>query len=90
MANTATVQVRMDAELKKKAEKTLKSMGLNMSTAINLFMHQVANQGKIPFEIYAAEVSNAETKKALDDVRNEKNLVGPFKSTKDMMDYLNV
>ena len=90
MANTATVQVRMDAELKKKAEKTLKSMGLNMSTAINLFMHQVANQGKIPFEIYAAEVPNAETKKALDDVRNEKNLVGPFKSTKDMMDYLNV
>ena len=89
MANTSTVQVRMDTELKKQVEKTLKSMGLNMSTAINLFIHQVANQGKIPFEIYAVDTPNKETKKILDEVRDEKNLIGPFKNTKAMMEHLN-
>ncbi len=85
MANTATVQVRMDAELKKQAEKALKSMGLNMSTAINLFMHQVANQGKIPFEITAANTPNAETRKTINDVRNGKNLSKSFDSVEEMM-----
>lgn len=85
MANTATVQVRMDAELKKQAEKTLKSMGLNMSTAINLFMHQVANQGKIPFEITAVNTPNAETRKAMNDVRKGKNLSKSFDSVEGML-----
>ena len=35
---TANLQVRIDAALKQEAEKTLKSMGLSMSTAIHLFV----------------------------------------------------
>jgi DNA-damage-inducible protein J len=89
MANTATVQIRMDAELKKQAEKMFNEMGMNMTTAFTIFTKAVVNQGRIPFEIYAAEVPNAKTRKVLDDVKNGKNVVGPFKNTKKMMDYLN-
>ena len=52
MAN-ATIQVRMDSELKAKTESVLQSMGLTMSTAIHLFCHQVIKQRRIPFDIVA-------------------------------------
>ena len=78
------ISIKMDEDLKRDTEKVLKSMGLNMSTAINLFARQVVNRGYIPFEIKAAYVPNAETRKILDDVKAGKNLVGPFKSTKEM------
>lgn len=51
---TTTLQVRIDSDLKKETEATLKSMGLSMSTAIHLFCQQLVNYGRIPFEIIAA------------------------------------
>ncbi len=48
---TAILQVRVDNELKKRVDARLKRMGLNMSTAVNMLMHQIDMQGKIPFEI---------------------------------------
>jgi len=85
MANTTTIQVRVDAELKQHADKAFKSMGLNMSTGINLFIHQVVNQGKIPFEITATDTPNMETRKVLNDVRKGKNLSKSYDSVEEMM-----
>lgn len=48
---TAILQVRVNDELKKRVDARLKRMGLNMSTAVNMLMHQIDIQGKIPFEI---------------------------------------
>ena len=48
---TAVLQVRVDNELKQRVDRRLKRMGLNMSTAVNMLMHQIDIQGKIPFEI---------------------------------------
>ena len=48
---TALLQVRVNEELKKRVDMRLKRMGLNMSTAVNMLMHQIDIQGKIPFEI---------------------------------------
>lgn len=48
---TAILQVRVNDELKKRVDMRLKRMGLNMSTAVNMLMHQIDIQGKIPFEI---------------------------------------
>ena len=52
MAST-TIQVRMDSALKQQVEAKLKSMGLNMSTAVNMLAHQIVKQNRIPFEIIA-------------------------------------
>ena len=71
---TANVQVRMDADLKRSAEDTLKSMGLTMSSAITMFCRQVVNQGKIPFEILAGSTPNEETRKAMQDTLAGKHL----------------
>lgn len=50
---TASVNVRMDKDLKEHTEKLFKSMGLNASTAITLFYAAVSRQNKIPFTIEA-------------------------------------
>ena len=46
-----TVHVRMSAGTKKKAQQTLKRMGLDVSTAVNLFLHRVVKTQAIPFEV---------------------------------------
>ena len=86
---TVTIQVRMDALLKKETEAALKSMGLCISTTIHLFCRQVVNQGRIPFEIVAPNVPNAETNKVLDDALEGKNLSRSFATVDDMWEDLN-
>ena len=51
MANTINVNIRVDEELKKQTELLLSEMGLNMTTAVNIFLRQVLRTGGIPFEI---------------------------------------
>lgn len=86
---TSTIQVRMDSALKKETEAALKSMGLNMSTAIHLFCRQVINQGRIPFDIVVPNIPNAETKKVLDDALAGRNLSRTFTNVDEMWDDLN-
>ncbi len=45
------INVRTDSELKAKAQAILESVGLDMSTAINVFLHQIVYKKGIPFEI---------------------------------------
>lgn len=51
MANTINVNIRVDEDLKKQTEILLTEMGLNMTTAVNMFLRQVLRTGGIPFEI---------------------------------------
>ena len=64
---TVNMSIRMDTELKKQAEAMLSDMGLNMPTAMNMFLRQVVRQGRIPFEI-ATDIPNAETIAAIKEV----------------------
>lgn len=84
----ATVQARVDDMLKMESEMMLKSMGLTISGAINIFLQQVVNQRKLPFEVVASEVPNAETIKAMEETLEHKNLQGPYKSVAAMMEAL--
>ena len=51
MANTVNVNIRMDEETKKQAEKLFADLGLNMTTAINVFVKQCLNNNGLPFEV---------------------------------------
>lgn len=52
---TTVIQTRVDSDLKKEAEEFFQSIGLDMTTAIRLFLNQVLIQKKIPFEIVSKE-----------------------------------
>ena len=86
---TATLQVRIDADLKQETEAMLKSMGLSMSTAIHLFCRQVINHGRIPFDIIAAPMPNEETRRSMDDALQGKNLSRRFSTVDEMWEDLN-
>jgi len=45
------VNIRLDDELKEKADNLFAELGLNMTTAVNIFIRQVVRQGGIPFDI---------------------------------------
>ena len=51
MMATTTVQIRMDADLKKEAEEMFHRMGLTMTSAMNLFVKTAVNRRQIPFAI---------------------------------------
>ena len=46
-----TINIRIDSKLKRQSEKTLKKMGLNISSAVRMFLAQVVKEGGIPFKI---------------------------------------
>ena len=62
MANTTTVNVRMDRELKQNAENILAQIGLTSTDAIKLFYKQVELNGGLPFEIKLPERVYAENR----------------------------
>ena len=66
MANTHTtnISIRMDKDLKNAAEKLYSDLGMNLSTAFNIFVRQSLREGGIPFKI-TTEVPNTETISAM-------------------------
>ncbi len=87
---TTTVQVRMDTTVKADLEILLQEMGLNMTTAMNLFAKAVINSGKIPFEITANRRLSSELQQDLEDVRQRRNLSQAFTSTADLYKDLGI
>ena len=51
--NATTLNVRVDAKLKKDVESCLDEMGLNMSTAITMYLKQIVKLRAIPFQVTA-------------------------------------
>lgn len=62
MAQTV-ISVRVDEDIKKDVENLFDEMGMNISTAINIFFRQTLRERAIPFQI-----------KAKDDYFNETNM----------------
>ena len=57
MATTPT-QVRIDADIKNEANALFSSLGLDMSTAVNLFLHQCVLRGGLPFAVEVPQYSD--------------------------------
>ena len=49
--NTSNVSFRLDSDIKNKADKLFAQLGLNMTTAFNIFLRQSVREGCIPFNI---------------------------------------
>jgi len=87
MAQT-NVNIRMDDSLKQQFDWLCGELGMNMSTAFNIFAKTMVRQQRIPFEI-GLDVPNAETLAAIDDVNHGRDLSRTFHSVSDLMEDLN-
>jgi len=54
MAQT-TINIRIDAQLKKDMEETCRLLGMNMTTAFTIFARKMTREKRIPFEVSATE-----------------------------------
>lgn len=75
---TTNINVRVDTELKKSAEKLFSDLGLNMSTAVTMFLCSAVSHDGIPFEI-KRETPNAETRAALAEYEEMRKNPGTYK-----------
>lgn len=62
--NLSNVSFRIDSKLKAQAEALFSDLGMNMTTAFNIFLHQSVREGCIPFDI-TLNTPNQETISAL-------------------------
>lgn len=67
--DTTNINIRMNKELKNQAESLFTELGMNMTTAFNIFLRQSVRQGKIPFEI-ALDIPNAKTLAAMREIED--------------------
>jgi len=51
MAETTNLNIKIDRELKTKADKLFNDMGMNLTTAVNVFVRQAVLERAIPFKI---------------------------------------
>lgn len=51
MSETTNLSIRIDRVLKEEADQVFNALGMNLTTAITVFVRQAVRQKKIPFEI---------------------------------------
>lgn len=67
----AVFSVRMEKGLKDKFADICDSIGMNMSTAINIFANAVVDKRKIPFEVEVPANDNVKFMETINAMRNE-------------------
>ena len=77
MSETINVTIRLDRDIKERAEMMFNDFGMNLSTAFNIFTRQALRQGKIPFEIsdpFYSEKNQAELSRRIAEAEAGINL----------------
>ena len=67
---TANINVRTDAAVKAQAQQIFESIGLDLSTAVNLFLRQTVKANNLPFVVGAMFVSPEEQQISLPPLRH--------------------
>jgi DNA-damage-inducible protein J len=87
---TTNINIRMDKALKEQAENLLSDLGMNMTTAFNIFLRQTVREQAIPFQISANIVNRkallAEGRELIRSIRNDSEKNGTNKMTMDEID----
>jgi DNA-damage-inducible protein J len=87
MAKVPT-NISIDEDIKAKAQALFSDFGLDLSTAINIFLRQSVRENAIPFVIQR-EVPNALTMETIEKADRGEDLYGPFNTVDELMESLN-
>ncbi len=70
-ATTSTMNIRMDKDVKEQAQRIFAQLGMDMTTAVNVFLRQAIRYNGFPFEV-RLDTPNQETLDAINEVRQMK------------------
>ena len=65
---TATLNMRVDPRVKEEAERVYAQFGMNLTDAVNVFLHKSIMEGGLPFDLRQPRY-NAETELAMHEAR---------------------
>ncbi len=88
---TTNLNIRTDKEVKEQADHIFSELGLNMTTAINVFLRTTIRMNGLPFEL-KLDVPNATTAAAIEEgkkIATDKKVKG-YKDIKDLRKALDV
>jgi DNA-damage-inducible protein J len=75
---STNLNIRIDKDIKMQAEKLFEALGINMTSAVNIFLRQAIRENGIPFEV-KINTPNEETLAAIREGKallNDKTSVG--------------
>ena len=87
---TANYNIRLDPVIKAKAEETYATFGLNLSEAINVFLHMSIKWSGFPFEVRDPKLNTEtlmameEAEQILNDYDSGTRTPGAFNNARDM------
>ena len=85
MATTTMVHVRVDAQLKEKAAKTLTEMGMSVSDAVRMLLVRVAAERALPFEVRTPNATTVRAMRLADKKKGKR-----FGSTRELFKDLGI
>ena len=59
MGKTATLNIRVNPDVKENAESVLAQLGIPMATAIDMYLKQISLVGGIPFSVVLPKAANS-------------------------------
>ena len=86
----ATINIRVDDDLKKRSEMIFEEIGLGMTSALTIFLKAVVRNNGIPFSL---EIPNKETLDAfkdVDDISSGKKKTKKYSSVEELRKDLKV
>ena len=66
---SATLNMRVDPSVKEEAERVYAQFGMNLTDAVNVFLHKSIMEGGLPFDLRQPRY-NAETELAMSEARD--------------------
>ena len=81
-----SLSFRLDSEVKEQAQLVFNNLGMDMTTAINIFLRQAIQYQGLPFDVRLDE--NRKLLEVLTDLDQNRNMSQSFESVSDLMEDL--
>lgn len=83
-----SMNIRMNKDVKLQAQKVFSDLGIDLTTAVNVFLRQSIRYQGFPFDVTLRE-PNATTMATIENADKEIDMHGPFESVEALMEDLN-
>ena len=81
-----SMSIHLDSEVKEQAQQVFNHLGMDMTTAINIFLRQAIQYQGLPFDVKIDE--NRKLLQVVTDVEQNRNMSRSFESVSDLMEDL--
>lgn len=85
---SATINIRVPEDVKEEAKSTYEQLGIDISTAINVFLRKSIEYGGFPFDV-RSDRPNKETLEAIEESFEHPDKGVRFKNSEELRNFLN-